>query len=172
MCMHRSGVKGKYHWFVSCGCWSSQNKTSFMKIFKCHLNSYISLTRLQWTHGSSWWSSHQGVEIFQRTIEIKKTSWENAHYFKWECPINAHLYIIYFFVILFLYCVNVWNCTMTTTRKTKSRQKNHRNFYVPFWQACLPTLPQSPHDWINIIYFNIRSTQGLLFFIDCGISLC
>ena len=86
MCMRRSDVVGK---------------TLFMKIFKCHLISYISLTPSQWTHGSSWWSSHQGVKIFQQPIEIKNTSCENAQYFNWECPSNANLYIIYFFAILF-----------------------------------------------------------------------
>ena len=121
---------------VLTGCWS--NKTLFMKIFKCHLISYISLTPSQWTHGSSWWSSHQGVKIFQQPIEIKNTSCENAQYFNWECPSNANLYIIYFFAILFSYCVNVWNCTITTTRKTKSWWKIPQD--VPFWQACPPTL--------------------------------
>ena len=44
MCVRKSDVLLKYRRFVSCGCWSSRNKTSFTKIFKCRLISYISLT--------------------------------------------------------------------------------------------------------------------------------
>ena len=45
-------------------------------------------------------------------------------------------------------------------------------FYVPFWPACPPTLYQTPWDWIIIMYFNARSTQGVIFFNDRCISLC
>lgn len=121
--------------------------------------------------GSSWWSSHQEVERFQRPRVIKNSNCENARYFKWERPSNAHLYVIYSFAI-FLYCVNVWNCTLTTTRKTKSWRKMYRHFYVPFWPACPPTLYQSPWDWIIIMYFNATSTQGVIFFNDRCISSC
>lgn len=79
MCVRRSDVLGKYRRFVSCRGWSSRNKTSFTKIFKCRLISYISLTP---SATSSWIL----LMIFSsRSWEIpatfKKQSWNTMMYF-------------------------------------------------------------------------------------------